>query len=177
SRRRHTRFSRDWSSDVCSSDLLDDVVVQAGVRVVPDQAAEDRGGRPLRGSRDGGLEVQLLQVGAGEDQLTAALRLGRRRAARGLVGRGGRAGGATVAGAAVSVVARTTDEDGTRQSDTGETRTADHSAARNSPRPVVTHGSLSRAPWLTRLLGPVALVSAIRADGDPGCPGACRRTH
>src|SRR5690606_39656944 len=25
SRRRHTRFSRDWSSDVCSSDLLDRV--------------------------------------------------------------------------------------------------------------------------------------------------------
>src|SRR5690606_41017672 len=25
SRRRHTRFSRDWSSDVCSSDLLDAV--------------------------------------------------------------------------------------------------------------------------------------------------------
>src|SRR5690606_40332714 len=24
SRRRHTRFSRDWSSDVCSSDLLDE---------------------------------------------------------------------------------------------------------------------------------------------------------
>src|SRR5690606_40636769 len=24
SRRRHTRFSRDWSSDVCSSDLLRD---------------------------------------------------------------------------------------------------------------------------------------------------------
>src|SRR5690606_39494671 len=24
SRRRHTRFSRDWSSDVCSSDLVDD---------------------------------------------------------------------------------------------------------------------------------------------------------
>src|SRR5207302_5263329 len=24
SRRRHTRFSRDWSSDVCSSDLLGD---------------------------------------------------------------------------------------------------------------------------------------------------------
>src|SRR5690606_40856019 len=30
SRRRHTRFSRDWSSDVCSSDLLNswDVLVQ-----------------------------------------------------------------------------------------------------------------------------------------------------
>src|SRR5690606_40983860 len=26
SRRRHTRFSRDWSSDVCSSDLLPRVV-------------------------------------------------------------------------------------------------------------------------------------------------------
>src|SRR6266700_3791411 len=27
SRRRHTRFSRDWSSDVCSSDLADLVIV------------------------------------------------------------------------------------------------------------------------------------------------------
>src|SRR5690606_40682494 len=26
-RRRHTRFSRDWSSDVCSSDLVDRVVL------------------------------------------------------------------------------------------------------------------------------------------------------
>src|SRR5690606_41046633 len=25
SRRRHTRFSRDWSSDVCSSDLVSDL--------------------------------------------------------------------------------------------------------------------------------------------------------
>src|SRR5690606_40685403 len=32
SRRRHTRFSRDWSSDVCSSDLF------AAVGVVEDQA-------------------------------------------------------------------------------------------------------------------------------------------
>src|SRR5690606_40010390 len=28
SRRRHTRFSRDWSSDVCSSDLLSSVKKQ-----------------------------------------------------------------------------------------------------------------------------------------------------
>src|SRR5690606_39493625 len=28
SRRRHTRFSRDWSSDVCSSDLNEDGQVQ-----------------------------------------------------------------------------------------------------------------------------------------------------
>src|SRR5690606_40593054 len=41
SRRRHTRFSRDWSSDVCSSDLLhryavqyaDDVSVDASNRL------------------------------------------------------------------------------------------------------------------------------------------------
>src|SRR5690606_39380768 len=32
SRRRHTRFSRDWSSDVCSSDLADDRAIEAGVR-------------------------------------------------------------------------------------------------------------------------------------------------
>src|SRR5690606_41145035 len=28
SRRRHTRFSRDWSSDVCSSDLIEKAVLQ-----------------------------------------------------------------------------------------------------------------------------------------------------
>src|SRR5690606_41159609 len=38
---RHTRFSRDWSSDVCSSDLL----VLAGELVVGALAA---GGRPRR---------------------------------------------------------------------------------------------------------------------------------
>src|SRR5690606_40217628 len=35
SRRRHTRFSRDWSSDVCSSDLGGDL---AGVEVEVDPA-------------------------------------------------------------------------------------------------------------------------------------------
>src|SRR5690606_9130028 len=39
SRRRHTRFSRDWSSDVCSSDLGDNVstdeIMPAGARVLP----------------------------------------------------------------------------------------------------------------------------------------------
>src|SRR5690606_40318925 len=28
SRRRHTRFSRDWSSDVCSSDLFQEITIQ-----------------------------------------------------------------------------------------------------------------------------------------------------
>src|SRR5690606_23493654 len=37
SRRRHTRFSRDWSSDVCSSDLIDGAInVPATVRAQPD---------------------------------------------------------------------------------------------------------------------------------------------
>src|SRR5690606_39963472 len=46
SRRRHTIFSRDWSSDVCSSDLFparaggDAVVRQSGSLVV-DEAADD----------------------------------------------------------------------------------------------------------------------------------------
>src|SRR2546429_2374956 len=33
SRRRHTRCSRDWSSDVCSSDLLGVVVILVGLVV------------------------------------------------------------------------------------------------------------------------------------------------
>src|SRR6266511_5360539 len=40
SRRRHTRFSRDWSSDVCSSDLEED----------PDQDRRDREGRVATGN-------------------------------------------------------------------------------------------------------------------------------
>src|SRR5690606_40553075 len=36
SRRRHTRFSRDWSSDVCSSDLVGRLVANGlGVSAVP----------------------------------------------------------------------------------------------------------------------------------------------
>src|SRR5256884_7817636 len=44
SRRRHTRCSRDWSSDVCSSDLLESVVLHAFVSVRP--------GAPTDGARD-----------------------------------------------------------------------------------------------------------------------------
>src|SRR5690606_39779803 len=39
SRRRHTRFSRDWSSDVCSSDLIRSALVSTGERCdSPDDA-------------------------------------------------------------------------------------------------------------------------------------------
>src|SRR5690606_41123416 len=61
SRRRHTRFSRDWSSDVCSSDLSADLLgrthgeiaklIKPGVRTIElDHVAEtfirDHGGTP-----------------------------------------------------------------------------------------------------------------------------------
>src|SRR5690606_40252620 len=36
SRRRHTRFSRDWSSDVCSSDLAAAIIIkETAERVAP----------------------------------------------------------------------------------------------------------------------------------------------
>src|SRR5436309_15848708 len=38
SRRRHTRFSRDWSSDVCSSDLI---IADIGTRVVGVDVGDD----------------------------------------------------------------------------------------------------------------------------------------
>src|SRR5690606_39494188 len=44
SRRRHTRFSRDWSSDVCSSDLQECPPGQTGLPV----SATRRETRPLR---------------------------------------------------------------------------------------------------------------------------------
>src|SRR5690606_39955289 len=50
SRRRHTRFSRDWSSDVCSSDLADGI---AELSTTLNQTGAVRqsggyGGKPLR---------------------------------------------------------------------------------------------------------------------------------
>src|SRR5207302_6921334 len=46
SRRRHTRFSRDWSSDVCSSDLVDEFFVD-----YLDGHAQRRRGRALPDAR------------------------------------------------------------------------------------------------------------------------------
>src|SRR5207302_4453578 len=44
SRRRHTRFSRDWSSDVCSSDLLGNTVTSFSGTVTVTLAANPGGG-------------------------------------------------------------------------------------------------------------------------------------
>src|SRR5690606_41434940 len=58
SRRRHTRFSRDWSSDVCSSDLR----LCASRRCDPDCHVPQhvsRGGRTMSG-----IEIGLWSLGA-----------------------------------------------------------------------------------------------------------------
>src|SRR5256884_913197 len=47
SRRRHTRCSRDWSSDVCSSDLLKLVVNNSRFLILPDGHLFNLGSRVL----------------------------------------------------------------------------------------------------------------------------------
>src|SRR6266511_326698 len=64
SRRRHTRFSRDWSSDVCSSDLQ-----QAG-RARPGEEGEQpvpmRGGEEVREPDEGALQRRIDREQSGE---------------------------------------------------------------------------------------------------------------
>src|SRR6266511_5568586 len=60
SRRRHTRFSRDWSSDVCSSDLANAVVVAEPVHCERDAPEGDETDR----------ESEPLEAGAGEQRGT-----------------------------------------------------------------------------------------------------------
>src|SRR2546429_1441955 len=68
SRRRHTRCSRDWSSDVCSSDLQMPDQGGAGLGVVQHHAVmEGRGARPVH-QDDGELQLhalELVQAGLG----------------------------------------------------------------------------------------------------------------
>src|SRR5690606_40952587 len=71
SRRRHTRFSRDWSSDVCSSDLptLQIQTVEDVRRAI---SAVDRGVfgvTPVRsGDASGGVEDPAVAVSASATQ-------------------------------------------------------------------------------------------------------------
>src|SRR2546422_11748459 len=71
SRRRHTRCSRDWSSDVCSSDLEPVAVHDAGrahrlAAAAPETAVEMEGEEPVLGPELARLE--------GAHQLDAAAR-------------------------------------------------------------------------------------------------------
>src|SRR5207302_3761330 len=58
SRRRHTRFSRDWSSDVCSSDLAR----RESMTSVPDSSPQRTRRPPDRQSRDRRSAILLLCV-------------------------------------------------------------------------------------------------------------------
>src|SRR5690606_40704328 len=55
SRRRHTRFSRDWSSDVCSSDLV--FAAGAGTQFIQPTG---------NGGTGKGLQKTVFQQGAGK---------------------------------------------------------------------------------------------------------------
>src|SRR5690606_39424293 len=78
SRRRHTRFSRDWSSDVCSSDLFtsaEDVArlrgyanVVVNVRPFPSHLIDTRIGLEVIREDDGriGLDSRVSGVASGD---------------------------------------------------------------------------------------------------------------
>src|SRR5690606_41044092 len=57
SRRRHTRFSRDWSSDVCSSDLLDHLTERDEVKFVLVDRADYEWARDV--IRERGLDARV----------------------------------------------------------------------------------------------------------------------
>src|SRR5690606_39630569 len=59
SRRRHTRFSRDWSSDVCSSDL-------AETQQLLDTAAEETGASQVKVTLPGGPDIATVSLSSGE---------------------------------------------------------------------------------------------------------------
>src|SRR5690606_41173068 len=80
SRRRHTRFSRDWSSDVCSSDLIAEDVDDSGLGELglPGASAAAKivieGGALLKGG-----DISLRASAQAQDQwdVTAARQIGR----------------------------------------------------------------------------------------------------
>src|SRR5690606_40548037 len=103
SRRRHTRFSRDWSSDVCSSDLAAPRAgTMVGGRAGPPDPAAERGGAPrapsVRGLVDGDRDPRRRSAGRAGVPLA---RSEERRVGKG-GGRGGRGISIIKAGAATA---------------------------------------------------------------------------
>src|SRR5690606_40753756 len=72
SRRRHTRFSRDWSSDVCSSDLPPPAFMRR--RVVVGKAGGARSALELAEGFQGAHRIHIS--GAGIERHRGAQRLG-----------------------------------------------------------------------------------------------------
>src|SRR5690606_4145793 len=70
SRRRHTRFSRDWSSDVCSSDLAVVLLLLAGGYAA---GAWYLGDRVPRGATVAGVDIGGLTAAEATDRLTETL--------------------------------------------------------------------------------------------------------
>src|SRR5690606_40659484 len=68
SRRRHTRFSRDWSSDVCSSDLL--ALSDVGKLVVLDNSSPITLSIPDEStvSWPAGAQIDIVQWGDGRSE-------------------------------------------------------------------------------------------------------------
>src|SRR5256886_7386033 len=64
SRRRHTRFDCDWSSDVCSSDLVRDGRVVKGVQFQHLRDAGDPASQAALYESQGADEIVLLDVAA-----------------------------------------------------------------------------------------------------------------
>src|SRR5207302_7639665 len=65
SRRRHTRFSRDWSSDVCSSDLADAWGDRRRITTAAARREQDRPARPRarRGASTAASRSEERRVG------------------------------------------------------------------------------------------------------------------
>src|SRR5690348_17366269 len=65
SRRRHTRWTGDWSSDVCSSDLA--VEAEAGAKLLGDEVADQQGLAGIAGGEDDGARKVAVTQQIGSD--------------------------------------------------------------------------------------------------------------
>src|SRR5690606_40511767 len=75
SRRRHTSFSRDWSSDVCSSDLGPSLAVLQALAAACDAEAVywTRRYEPVIERRDAGIKRALREQGLHAESFNGAL--------------------------------------------------------------------------------------------------------
>src|SRR5690606_39631328 len=65
-RRRHTRFSRDWSSDVCSSDLVRIWSQQTALNAFK-EASESRAAGQSSSDASGSSLADILYAGSNDD--------------------------------------------------------------------------------------------------------------